>query len=305
MSIPEPELSSMNSDEVDVAACWRVLEDLGHMLNEPGQIQVQCAQDPKFGPLIAESTNKMLTALVSITDFNTKMTEQHQNQLAEQATAVAGIYTAFIARRIGIASASMQLLPVESLFMEMYDAEKIKGVSAEEIKSLRERAAIIKNGEEGGPQVMAAKMKPAINAILGAGMMAAGGQAEFAKIQMEIIGLLPDSIKQHQNLLITAQFMGATAKALTDFARQKNMAMASIMGPLEAMMAARRMCGAGFAGTWGQTAEATSALVGSMMIANIAKCLVSEQNETSSAITKDIIENMVKSANHPGNGTVN
>lgn len=305
MSIPEPKLSSMMSNEVDVAACWREIEELGHLLNEPGQIQVQCAKDTRFGPLIAESTNKMMAALISITDFNSKITEEHQNQLAEQAHSITGIYTAFVTSRIARASDSMQRLPVESLFVEMSEASTIKSISPEAIADLKSRASEINGGESGGPEVMAAKMKPALNVILAAGMNAAGGHAEFAKIQMEIIKSMPEGVRKHPNLMLTAQFMGATAKAISDFTRHKNMAMASIIGPLEAVMAARRLCGIGFAGTWGQTAESTTAFIGSMMVAAVSRCLESEQNDSATAATKDIIEGMMKSANHPGNGTVN
>lgn len=293
------------SDEVDIAACWRSLEDLADLVSRPGQIQVQCAADPKFGPLLEETGKKLFEVLWKVTDFGSKISEEDQHKVSELAVSINSIYGSFLAKRFSVGADAMQKLPPESLFMEIRPPESATGVSKEAMSRFEAQVAGLSDSEGKKPSLVAGKLKPSLNTIMTAGMLAAGGQEEFAKLQLEVIESVPEHFRAHTNIMITSQFIGATLKAMSRFSCQKNMVMASIMGCLEALMAARRMAGIGYAGVWGQSANSATAMISAMMLEGINRSIERENVESSEDIAKDIIENMVKKANMPGNGTIN
>ena len=208
-------LESVNPDDYTEEKCWAGIEHLAELLNNPGALQYELRKDPKFGPQFNADNLELMHLLIDNFDFGVvPKDESVVDRMADLLLKLHRTQLEHAVHCIGIGSTFMQCLPINQILTSIEDdADMTKGMTPEQVEAYKVGKA---KAEAGGRSMSACKMDPRIAAIISAGVKAAGGQGEFANLQMEIAAGIPEDFKENPSLHLTAQLTGALSRAIVE-----------------------------------------------------------------------------------------
>lgn len=208
-------LEVVNPEDYTPEKCWAAIEHLADLLNIPGKLQHELKLDPKFGPKFKAENTELAHLLVDSFDVgDTTQDDSVIDRMAELMQSIQRTQFEHLVHCISIGSTFMQCLPINQILLSIdADDEILKDMTP---KQLEEFEALKSTAEFSERQMSACKMDPRIAAIVSAGIKAAGGQTEFAAMQMNIVKDIPEEFKENPSLHLTAQLTGALSRAIVE-----------------------------------------------------------------------------------------
>lgn len=221
--------------------CWSEIEEVARLMSVPGAMQQELKKDPTFGPEFTGNAKQILHIIVdnfdagvspdSSSDEGRKLVENLnslflQNQLIQQNWNI---------KVLTRASMAMQQLPITDMILEIMDvtASTEEGITEEQVEEL-------KGLETESSQSGMAKIDSRLMTIMHAGIAAAGGQAEFARIQYEVAQALPEEFNHTAERKFTAQMIGAVMSAIHRRAQSPEFTLAQIRTTIEMAIGAKQ-----------------------------------------------------------------
>lgn len=285
--------------------CWEAIDRLSELLNNPGYLQSELKVDAQFGAEFLAKTKELLHLLVDEYDFSVAPTDDKVvARMADLYRDLDRIQASHLMREISVASEYMQMIPFRDILESLEEdiSEFTDKMSAEELDNFK---AAKEAAGEVGKNVAAAKINPRIAPILTAGVRAAGGQAEFAKLQIEACAELPDEYQANPSLVMATQLSGAIMKAIVRRFSSPEYANMQTRGVIESVIAAKQAVSMNFFCFWeGRPADLFSSLQKSAERA-LMTCLSDVKGEANPVPEAEEVKVKEDSTVFPSNGTVN
>lgn len=233
-------LQAVEVEEMTEAQCWAEIEAVGELMSVPGAMQAALKKDPTIGAEFTTNAKEILHIIVD--NFDAGMSPgsdpedrklvEHLNHLFLQNQLIQQRWNVKILTR---ASLAMQQLPIDAMILEVMD------VTASEKEGLtEEHVAELKSLESEHQQSGMAKIDNRIMNIMQAGIAAAGGQAEFARLQYEVAQNLPEEFAMTPELKFTSQMIGAVMTAIDRRAQTAQFTLAQIRTTIEMAIGAKQ-----------------------------------------------------------------
>uniref|UniRef100_A0AAU6W0T6 Uncharacterized protein n=1 Tax=Pseudomonas phage Nican01 TaxID=3138540 RepID=A0AAU6W0T6_9CAUD len=233
-------LQAVEVEEMTVEQCWAEIEAVGELMSVPGAMQAALKKDPTIGAEFNANAKEILHIIVDNFDAgispgkspeDRKLVE-HLNQLFLQNQLIQQRWNVKVLTR---ASMAMQQLPINLMILEVMDvtASEKEGLTEEHVSELKKL-------ETEHQQSGLAKIDNRIMNIMQAGIAAAGGQAEFAKLQYEVAQSLPEQFSMTAELKFTSQMIGAVMTAIDRRAQTADFTLAQIRTTIEMGIAAKQ-----------------------------------------------------------------
>jgi hypothetical protein len=306
------------------AKCWEILKRASTMLTVPGFTQAQLHEDKVFGTEFRKNCIELQHLLVDTYSI-------HENELGDDESIKRvgaliqenqQLQLKYILSELANAGAAMQYLPSKEIIIEVV---KASDDSINTLKNLTdEQRAQLKSLETGDKHLGVCKMHPLVMDIVSAGITAAGGHAEFGKLQMDANNALPDSVRENPMAVMASQLIGAVTQALANRARDPAMMSVQIRTIIELSIMTRMAMGMSYVALWHKKPdEMVDHITGVLKqaISNTTAQMAEKAEEDANQVANDAIlkaMNMSKAdvspahkpLDHtpfkfPGNGTLN
>ena len=230
--------NAVEVEPMSEAECWAAIDHAGQVMSVPGMMQSELKNDPKLGAEFVANSKKILHILVDNFDAGVSPGDSDEelavidelNNLFLNNQVVQNKY--MIAVLTG-ASVAMQQLDISDMITHIEPVSASDGVTeagVEELKGL----------ESEGRSAGMAKIDPRIMSIMSAGINAAGGQVEFAKLQHQVAQGLPNEFRESPEVMFTAQMIGAVMTAISSRSATRDMTLGQIRSTIEMVVGAKQ-----------------------------------------------------------------
>lgn len=306
LTYSQKELSEEEMAEFTPEKCWAAVDRCAELLSEPGYMQAELKVDPEFGPVFDKAAKELLHLLIEEYDVGKSPSEQSVvERMGELLITIDKTQSMHLLSEIAKAGAAMQMIPFNEILTSIegddltvitdkLTAEQKADVEAEKAKA-----------DADGTSMVAAKLNPRIVPIFAAGVQAAGGHAEFARIQMGCAKDLPPEFQTNPSLVIATQMTGAVMKAIlfrATSAKYVNMQTRTIIESAISLKQALHMSNVA---AWSFSPEELLDYLQLSMKSATLRALSDLEEEKAEAVAPAESAEVSKSTVFEGNGTVN
>lgn len=302
------ELTKEEMAEFTPERCWADVERLSALLSEPGLLQEELKIHPKFGPEFEEASKELLHLLITEYDVGRSPSEQSVvDRIGDLFMKIERIQANHLLGEIAAGGVAMQMLPMDQMINSVSEedisliTDKMSEADAAQIFAEREKA------KESGVSMAAAKLDLRIVPIFSAGVQAAGGHAEFARLQMECAADLPEEYRLSGSLVFAQQMTGAVMKAVVRRAAHPDYVNMQARTLIESAIALKQALHMGTVPCWSATpTELLDVLQESMkgsVLRSIEACKPGFKEAAEEAVDSELVK--PGSTVFSGNGTVN
>lgn len=297
--------------EMSEAEAWATVERVGEMLNVPGVLQGELSLDPVHGPRFKELTKKLLHLVVDHYDIGVSaQTDEDVKAISDTFKELLEIQNDHMLEQIGKFSAAIQFLPFDQVITSIDEDFAKLGVSEEQV------AHIKKETDTDDASAAVAQLDKRIARVLSAGIVAAGGQPQFADMQMHVMKTAGEELsKMHPINVFAAQVGGALSMALVQRSNTPEFFNATMSSTIESIIGAKRAITLPTVAMWHLSAGEAADYYTRSLNYNVNRRLegvaqrVAEDEAAEAAKTADFTADAPKSFNAasvmPGNGTIN
>lgn len=245
----------VETEAMTAEQCWAEIEAVGELLTVPGLLQAELKKDPVLGVEFKENTKQILHIVVDNFDVGVSPDDTEEgrkvveklNSLFFQNQVIQQQWNVKVLTR---ASMAMQQLDLAEMMLEISDVDPGKdGIGAEGLEEL-------KSMETETSQSGMARIDPRIMQIMNAGINAAGGQLEFARIQHDVIQSLPEQFNTSPEVRFTSQMIGSVLSAIETRAQNSDYSLAQIRTTIEMMIGSKQALSLSYLTAYHFSAEA-------------------------------------------------
>lgn len=227
-------LQKMKKGDMDINKAWDDLGYFSNLMSNVGLLQHEVETDPLYGPEYRALSAEALTYVVqNFAEGDVTPTQEQFQHVASLVVAQQKLAWKFMFEKLQSASIAMQIIPVGELMVEVRDTEL-----PELSEDLMER---VKKVAGEGAGFLAARPHKYLAEMMRAGVDAAGGEEEFAEIQMNVAAGLPDGVKGNMSGCLAATITASLAAALTKRGSSYKMVALTTQALINSVSAARRI----------------------------------------------------------------
>ena len=227
-------IEKMKKEDVDINKAWDDLGYFSRLVSDVGLLQHDIENDPLAGPEYRALTVEAMTYVVqNFAEKDLTPTEEQFGHVAAIVVAQQKLAWKFMFEKLQQASIAMQVIPVQELMVEVRDADLPE--LSEDLMSRVKKVA----GENAG--FLAARPHKYLAEIMRAGVDAAGGEEQFAEIQMNVAAGLPDGVKGNMGACLAATITASLATALTQRGSSYQMVAVTTQALINSVSTMRRV----------------------------------------------------------------